>query len=39
MVSGFETITKAIAPSIGGLPIDMRMMNTSLVVEKDEKLQ
>jgi hypothetical protein len=39
MVSGFETITRTVAPSIGGLPIDMRLMSTTLVVEKDEKLQ
>ena len=39
MVSGFESITRTVAPSIGGLPIDMRLMSTTLVVEKDEKLQ
>jgi hypothetical protein len=38
-VSDFETITRSVAPSIGGLPIDMRLMSTTLVVEKDEKLQ
>ena len=36
MVTDFETITRSVAPSIGGLPIDMRMMSTTLVVEKDE---
>ena len=39
MVSNFETITRSVAPSVGGLPIDMRLMSTTLVVEKDEKLQ
>jgi hypothetical protein len=39
MVSDFETITRSVAPSIGGLPIDLRLMSTTLVVEKDEKLQ
>jgi hypothetical protein len=39
MVTSFETITRTVAPSIGGLPIDMRLMSTTLVVEKDEKLQ
>jgi len=39
MVSGFETIARSVAPSIGGLPIDLRLMSTTLVVEKDEKLQ
>jgi len=39
MVSDFETITRSVAPSIGGLPIDMRLLSTTLVVEKDEKLQ
>jgi hypothetical protein len=39
MVSGFETIARSVAPSIGGLPIDMRLLSTTLVVEKDVKLQ
>jgi hypothetical protein len=39
MVSDFETITRSVAPSIGGLPIDLRLLSTTLVVEKDEKLQ
>ena len=37
MVTQFETITRTVAPTIGGLPIDMRLMSTTLVVEKDEK--
>ena len=36
MVTGFENITRTVAPTIGGLPIDMRLMNTTLVVEKEE---
>jgi hypothetical protein len=36
MVTDFENITRSVAPSVGGLPIDMRLMNTTLVVEKDE---
>jgi hypothetical protein len=35
-LTDFETITRTVAPSIGGLPIDMRLMSTTLVVEKDE---
>ena len=35
-VSGFETVTRTVAPTIGGLPIRMRMVSTMLVVEKDE---
>jgi len=35
-VSGFETLTRTVAPAIGGLPIRMRMVSTTLVVEKDE---
>lgn len=39
LVSDFETITRSVAPTIGGLPIDMRMENTKLQVEKDEVLK
>jgi hypothetical protein len=39
MVSAFETIVRSVAPTIGGLPIDMRLDNTSLTVEKDEVLK
>jgi hypothetical protein len=35
-VSGFEALTRTVAPKIGGLPIRMRMVSTTLVVEKDE---
>jgi hypothetical protein len=36
MVSDFETIVRSVAPSVGGLPIDLRLDNTTLTVEKDE---
>jgi hypothetical protein len=36
MVSAFETITRGVAPTVGGLPVDMRLVNTTEVVEKDE---
>jgi hypothetical protein len=36
MVTSFESITRSVAPSVGGLPIDMRLLSTTLVVEKDE---
>jgi hypothetical protein len=39
MVTDFENITRSVAPSIGGLPIDMRLLSTTLVTEKDEKIQ
>jgi len=39
MVSDFETIVRGVASTVGGLPIDMRLDNTSLVVEKDETIQ
>jgi hypothetical protein len=36
MVTDFETIVRSVAPSVGGLPIDLRLENTTLTVEKDE---
>jgi hypothetical protein len=36
MVSGFETLTRDVASTVGGLPIDMQLMSTTEVVEKDE---
>jgi hypothetical protein len=39
MVTNFENIARTVAPAIGGLPIDMRLMSTTLVMEKDEKVQ
>jgi len=38
-VSDFETIVRSVASAVGGLPIDMRLDNTSLVVEKDVPVQ
>jgi hypothetical protein len=35
-VSGFETVTRDVAPTVGGLPIDMQLMNSAETVEKDE---
>jgi hypothetical protein len=36
MVSNFEIITREVATTVGGLPIDMRLVNIWLTVEKDE---
>ena len=36
MVTDFEAIVRGVAPSVGGLPIDLRLDNTTLTVEKDE---
>jgi hypothetical protein len=38
MVADFEQITRQEAPTVGGLPITLRLINTSLVVEKSEVL-
>jgi len=38
VVSSFETIVRGVAQTVGGLPIDMRLVNSQLVVEKDEVL-
>jgi hypothetical protein len=37
--SNFEAIVRDIAPMVGGLPIDMRLVNTQLQVEKDEVIK
>jgi hypothetical protein len=39
MVSDFETVTRSIASVIGGLPVEMHLVSTTMVVEKDEKIQ
>lgn len=39
MVSDFETIVRSVASTVGGLPIDMRLVDSTLVVEKDETIQ
>jgi hypothetical protein len=36
MVSSFEAIVHDVAPTVGGLPIDMHLVNPQLQVEKDE---
>jgi hypothetical protein len=38
MVTDFETIVRQEAPAVGGLPITLRLINTSLAVEKSEVL-
>ena len=38
MVADFETIVRQEAPTVGGLPITLRLVNTSLAVEKSEVL-
>jgi hypothetical protein len=39
MVTDFETIVRSVAPSVGGLPIDLRLDNTTLTVEKEEMIK
>jgi hypothetical protein len=36
IVSDFETAVRSITPAAGDLPIDMRLVNSHLQVEKDE---
>jgi hypothetical protein len=38
-VAEFEKIARQAAHTIGGLPIHMRLLNSTLVVKKDEALQ
>jgi hypothetical protein len=38
MVASFEKIARDAAPAVGGLPIHLHMVNTSLEVKKDEAL-
>lgn len=38
-VSGFEAIVRDVAPLVGGLPIEMHLINTRLEVKKDELVQ
>ncbi len=37
-VSAFESIVRDVAPIVGGLPIEMHLVNTQLQVEKDEQI-
>jgi len=39
MVADFETIVRQEAPTVGGLPITLRLVNTSLAVEKEEVIK
>jgi hypothetical protein len=34
-VSAFEGLARKVAPSVGGLPIDLRLLNSSMEVEKE----
>lgn len=38
-VSNFEAIVRDVAPMIGGLPIEMQLVNTHVRVEKDDVVQ
>lgn len=38
-VSSFEAIVRDVAPTVGGLPIDMHLVNTQLQVKKDEVIK
>ena len=39
MVTSFEEIGREVAPSVGGFPIRLRLLNTSIEVKKDEVLK
>jgi hypothetical protein len=39
MVNDFAVLARGVAPSIGGLPIEMHLVNTAVVVEKDETIR
>ena len=36
MVSDYEVLTRDVATAVGGLPVDMRLVNSTDTVEKDE---
>jgi hypothetical protein len=38
-ISGFEKIVRQVAPTIGGLPIEMHLVDTQLKVMKDELIE
>jgi hypothetical protein len=38
MVSDAEALTRDVAPSVGGFPVEMRIVNTAYTVEKDETI-
>jgi hypothetical protein len=39
VVSSLEAIVRDVAPVVGGLPIDMHLVNTQLQIQKDEVIQ
>jgi hypothetical protein len=39
MLSGFEKLARTAAPSLGGLPIHLQLVDNALVVKKDEVVQ
>jgi hypothetical protein len=38
-VAGFESVVRSVAPSVGGLPVKMRLVNTALDDKKDVVVQ
>ena len=38
MVSDAEALTRDVAPSVGGFPVEMRIVNSAYTVEKDETI-
>lgn len=38
LVAGFEKIARQAAPAVGGLPLRLRLVDTSLEIKKDEVL-
>lgn len=34
-VTAFETLAREVAPSVGGLPVDLRLLNSNMEVEKE----
>jgi|HubBroStandDraft_1064217.scaffolds.fasta_scaffold359282_2 hypothetical protein len=38
-VSSLEAIVREVAPTVGGLPVNMRLLDTQLQVKKDELIQ
>ena len=39
MLSGFEKLARAAAPSLGGLPLHLQLVDNTLVVKKDDVVQ
>ena len=38
-VSGFEDMTRTVAPLVGGLPVELHLVNNQLTVETDEPVK